>query len=50
LSPSLDYPIAIATLARNHALPEHELFAQVRGKPYPLRVTSMPFVAHRYLR
>jgi aminomethyltransferase len=50
LSPHLSQPIAMAYLASNHAQPHHEVFARVRGKNYPMRVNSMPFVAHRYHR
>ncbi len=50
LSPTLNQPIAMAYLASNHASPEHEVFAVVRGKHYPMRVTPMPFTPHRYFR
>jgi len=50
LAPSADQPIAMAYLAANHALPHHEVFAEVRGKRYPMRVSAMPFVPHRYVR
>ncbi|MEO5696611.1 MAG: glycine cleavage T C-terminal barrel domain-containing protein, partial [Burkholderiaceae bacterium] len=50
LSPTLNKPVAMACLAANHALSHHEVYAGVRGKPQPMRVTSMPFVAHRYFR
>jgi aminomethyltransferase len=50
ISPTLNQPIAMAYLASNHALPHHEVFAQVRGKNYPLRVVPMPFTPHRYFR
>ena len=50
LSPSLDQPIAMAYLASNHALPQHEVYAEVRGKRLPMRVTAMPFAPHRYFR
>ena len=35
-----------------HARPAgtHEVFAEVRGKRLPMRVTPMPFVPHRYFR
>ncbi len=50
LSPTVNQPIAMAYLASNHALPHHEVFAEVRGKRYPMRVTAMPFAPHRYFR
>jgi aminomethyltransferase len=50
LSPSVNQPVAMAYLASNHALPHHEVYAEVRGKHQPMRVTSMPFVPHRYFR
>ena len=50
LSPSVNQPIAMAYLASNHALPQHEVFAEVRGKRQPMRVTAMPFAPHRYFR
>ena len=50
LSPSVNHPIAMAYLATNHALPHHEVYADVRNKPQPMRVSPMPFVPHRYFR
>jgi aminomethyltransferase len=50
LSPSVNQPIAMAYLAGNHALPHHEVYAEVRGKRQPMRVTPMPFAPHRYFR
>jgi aminomethyltransferase len=50
LSPSVNQPIAMAYLAGNHALPHHEVFAEVRGKRQPMRVAPMPFSPHRYFR
>jgi aminomethyltransferase len=50
LAPSAGHPIAMAYLAANHALPNHEVYAEVRGKRQPMRVTTMPFVPHRYHR
>jgi aminomethyltransferase len=48
LAPSLDRPIAMAYLAARHAVPDHEVYALVRGKPLPMRVSAMPFSPHRY--
>jgi aminomethyltransferase len=50
LAPSVDKPIAMAYLAANHALPNHEVYAEVRGKRQPMRVSPMPFAPHRYFR
>jgi aminomethyltransferase len=50
LGPSVGHPIAMAYLAANHALPNHEVHADVRGKKQPMRVTAMPFAPHRYFR
>ncbi len=49
-SPTVNEPIAMAYLAANHALPHHEVYAEVRGKRQPMRVTAMPFAPHRYFR
>ena len=43
-------PIAMAYLAANHALPNHEVYAEVRGKRQPMRVTALPFVPPGYHR
>jgi aminomethyltransferase len=48
--PSLGQPIAMAYVAANHAIVGHELYAEVRGKRQPMRVTALPFVPHRYCR
>jgi aminomethyltransferase len=48
LAPTVNQPIAMAYLAANHALPDHEVYAQVRGKNQPMRVSALPFVPHRY--
>jgi aminomethyltransferase len=50
LSPTVNHPIAMAYLAANHALPSHEVYAEVRGKRQPMRVSAMPFTPHRYHR
>jgi aminomethyltransferase len=50
IGPSVNRPIAMAYLAANHALPSHEVYADVRGKPQPMRVTALPFAPHRYVR
>ena len=50
LAPTVDRPIAMAYLPLDHALPQHEVYAEVRGKRLPMRVTPMPFNPHRYQR
>ncbi len=50
LAPTVDQPIAMAYLPRDHALPGYEVHAEVRGKRWPMRVTAMPFTPHRYHR
>ena len=50
LGPSVNRPVAMAYLPLDHALPEHEVYAEVRGKRLPMRVAPMPFHPHRYHR
>ena len=50
LGPTVHEPVAMAYLAANHAAPQHEVYAEVRGKRLPMRVTTMPFTPHRYHR
>jgi aminomethyltransferase len=50
LAPTVNQPIAMAYLPNHHALPHHEVFAEVRGKRLPMRVSPMPFAPHRYHR
>ena len=50
LSPTVNKPIAMAYLPANHARPSQEVYADVRGKPQPMRVSTMPFTPHRYVR
>ena len=50
LAPTVNQPIAMAYLAANHALENHEVHAEVRGKRQPMRVTKMPFTPHHYFR
>jgi aminomethyltransferase len=40
----------MAYLAANHALPNHEVYAEVRGERQPMRIAKMPFTPHRYVR
>jgi aminomethyltransferase len=48
IAPTVDRPIAMAYLPVDHAQPQHEVYAEVRGKRLPMRVTPMPFNPHRY--
>jgi aminomethyltransferase len=50
IAPTVNQPIAMAYLSAEHALPRHEVYAEVRGARLPMRVTPMPFVPHRYFR
>jgi aminomethyltransferase len=50
LAPSVNKAIAMAYLGADHAAPHHEVYAEVRGKRLPMRVTPMPFNPHRYVR
>src|SRR5450755_2526872 len=50
IGPTVNRPIAMAYLAANHAIAGHEVYAEVRGKRQPLRVSPMPFTPHRYFR
>jgi aminomethyltransferase len=50
LAPTVNQCIAMAYLPLNHAQAGHEVFAEVRGKRVPMRVTAMPFHPHHYKR
>jgi aminomethyltransferase len=50
IAPTVDKAVAMAYLSAEHALPQHEVYAEVRGQQVPMRVTPMPFVPHRYFR
>lgn len=50
LGPTVDQPIAMAYLPANHAAAQHEVYAEVRGRRLPMRVSPMPFAPHRYRR
>ena len=49
-SPTLGVPVAMGYVDVGHAQPHAELWADVRGKPQPMRVTPLPFTPHRYHR
>jgi aminomethyltransferase len=50
LGPTVHEPVAMAYLAVNHTGPQQEVYAEVRGKRLPMRITPMPFTPHRYRR
>ena len=50
LGPTVNQCVAMAYLPINHTQPLHEVYADVRGKRLPMRVTPMPFHPHRYKR
>lgn len=50
LSITLDKPIALAYVAPDYAAIGTELFAIVRGKPVPMKVSALPFVPPNYFR
>jgi aminomethyltransferase len=50
LSPGVNQPIAMGYLMVQHAVPQGEVLAEVRGKRLPMRVSPMPFAPHRYHR
>jgi aminomethyltransferase len=50
LGPTVNQCIAMAYMPQNHALAQHEVYAEVRGKRLPMRVSPMPFAPHRYKR
>ena len=50
LAPTVNQAIAMAYLPLEHTQPQHEVYAEVRGKRLPMRVSPMPFNPHRYQR
>lgn len=50
LGPTVNQPVAMAYLPLNHAAAGAEVYAEVRGKRLPMRVTAMPFAPHHYKR
>ncbi|HWP19017.1 MAG TPA: glycine cleavage system aminomethyltransferase GcvT [Burkholderiaceae bacterium] len=50
LGPTANEPIAMGYLPVNHAAPGGIVYAVVREKRLPMRVTPVPFVPHRYHR
>jgi len=50
LAPTVNQPIAMAYLPRDHARAQHEVYAEVRGRRLPMRVVPLPFTPHHYKR
>ncbi len=50
LGPSVNQPVAMAYLPLDHAKPQLEVYAEVRGRRLPMRVSPMPFHPHSYKR
>ena len=50
VGPTVKQPIAMGWLETALAAAGTEVFAEVRGKRVPMRVTAMPFAPHRYHR
>lgn len=50
LSPSLNQPVALAYVEPDYAPLGTQIFAMVRGKPVPMKVVALPFVATNYYR
>ena len=50
VGPTVKQPIAMAWLETALATAGTDVFAEVRGKRVPMRVTAMPFAPHRYHR
>jgi aminomethyltransferase len=50
LGPSIDRPIALGYVPPAFAAPGTRVHAMVRGKPVPMEVCTLPFVAARYYR
>jgi aminomethyltransferase len=48
--PTVNGPVAMGYVLREHSAPGTELHLMVRGKPLPARVAPMPFAPHRYKR
>lgn len=50
LAPTVNQPIAMAYLPLADALSSPEVWAEVRGRRVPMRVSPLPFTPHRYKR
>lgn len=49
-SPTLQRPIAMGYVARDHAVPGVSLATELRGQRIGVEVAPLPFVAHRYFK
>lgn len=49
-SPTLGYPIAMGYVETFYAVPDTDVFVQVRGQDRPGKVVKMPFVPHSYFK
>ncbi len=49
-APSLQAPIAMGYVSATHAAPGTQVQLIIRGKPMLAKISSMPFVEHKYLR
>ena len=50
LGPSINQPVAMGYVSPEFAVIGSRVNAMVRGKPVPMEVSAMPFVANRYFR
>jgi aminomethyltransferase len=50
LSPSLNQALAMGYVRPSHAALGTQIQAMVRGKPVPMQVCALPFIANRYFR
>ncbi len=50
VSPTLNQPVAMGYVEVPHHAVDTEIFAEVRGKRVPMRITKLPFTPHRYFR
>ncbi len=48
--PTVNGPVAMGYVTREHAAVGNEVLLIVRGKPMPAKVAPMPFAPHRYKR
>jgi glycine cleavage system T protein (aminomethyltransferase) len=48
--PTIGAPVAMGYVDAEYAGEGSELITQLRGRAYPVRVASLPFVEHRYFR
>lgn len=48
--PTVDAPIAMGYVDAEYGMEGSGLMTELRGRAYPVRVTALPFVEHRYYR